>query len=419
MTLKEIQLRKAEIAKRMKEINEIATRAAGGEDVKENIEELNSETDKLVEERETLGMQELNIRSSVEFGEDSVVPSERNKEELVKEPLTVNSKAYRNDFMNFITRGVVGDSMKKVMMEKRSDAFTTTGDVATVIVPAVITDELFKTNKQAGSLYERVRKLSVPFGLAVKTSDTEFEIEWVAERNTSETKKGTTDQVVFTAHKGLIKFAVSLNAETTTLPEFEQAMRERMIEGAINSFDKAIVSGLGSGSNQPEGILTGANYSTGTKATKFTDATVSTPTPYITSYSKIPAKKKAGAVFVINEEDWLNKIVGMKDETGRVLAFETVGFGGIPQPVFLGKPVILLEGQGLNSYEDISAGAASAARTFAFWANLSDYYLNFNKQMTVRKYIDEETDDIITKLSLLADGKQVNKTSVVPCYKGV
>lgn len=416
MTLKEIQERKAEIAKRMIAINEIATRASAGEEVKENIEELNQETDKLIAERDNLNLQELNVRSSIKFDDEAKMPSQRAAADQKKEALTPNSETYRKEFMDFVLRGKVGENLRK--MNTRDDAFTVTSDVTTVIVPTVITEQLFKTNKVAGTLFERVRKTAYPFGVKVKTSATEFEIEWVAERNTSTTKKGATTEVTFTAFKGLIKFAQSLEVNVTTLPEFEQAMQARMLEGAINSFDKAIVAGLGSDSNQPTGILVDASY-TATKSHKFTDATISDHAEWLKAFAKVPLKKKPTTVLVINDNDWLTKIVGMKDETGRVVAFETTGFNGLPQRVFLGRPVITLEGQGLNDYDSISAAAGSATTSFAFFATLEDYYMNINKAMSVRKYIDEDTDDIITKLSLLADGKLVDVTGAIPCYKGV
>ena len=77
----------------------------------------------------------------------------------------------------------------------------------------------------------------------------------------------------------------------TTLPEFEQAMQARMLEGAINSFDKAIVAGLGSDSNQPTGILVSASY-TATKSHKFTDATISDHAEWLKAFAKVPLKKK-------------------------------------------------------------------------------------------------------------------------------
>ena len=43
--------------------------------------------------------------------------------------------------------------------------------------------------------------------------------------------------------------------------------------------------------------------------------------------------------------------------------------------------------------------------------DLSDYILNSNLQITMKKYVDEDTDDTIHKATMLADGKLASKDS--------
>ena len=53
----------------------------------------------------------------------------------------------------------------------------------------------------------------------------------------------------------------------------------------------------------------------------------------------------------------------------------------------------------------------------AFLFNPSDYVLNTNLNMTIKRYEDNDTDDLVTKALMLADGKVVDKNSLVTITK--
>ena len=55
---------------------------------------------------------------------------------------------------------------------------------------------------------------------------------------------------------------------------------------------------------------------------------------------------------------------------------------------------------------------------FAFLFNFKDYVLNTNYAMGVKKYEDNDTDDKVTKGIMLADGKVVDKNSLVTICMG-
>lgn len=409
-TIEEIQIELAKINARNKEIGELSSRAAQGEEIEGyDSEALNKEVDLNLENRAKLEAELLAIRSSIkEF--EPVVKKQKEEGEKVRKMSKYDSLEYRNAFMNFILTG------EKNKILKREDAFTVQSDVATVIVPTVITSQLFKKDTNVGALYDVVNKTSYPFGMNVKVSSTEFEIEWVAERDTTEKKKATTNEINFTGFKGLIKFAQSFETTITTLQEFESAMLEKMKEGARKSFDKAIV--LGAGTTAPKGFLRDGVYTgAGAKAVKVTDATVSEYKTWIGILAKAPLGKNV--TLVINNSDWLTYILGMTNEIGTPIAVERAGVNGMPSRTFLGRPVIVLENQSLPTYAEVSGNAtASVATAFAAFVDLNDYYLNLNKDMTMRKYIDEDTDDVISKLIVMADGKMADITSIVPVCKG-
>lgn len=416
MTIEEINKRLEEIKARNEEISKIAQDVIDGINENENLDDLNAEADKLQEERSLLKAQALKIRAEMQDDTNfrSIVePIKKEKEEQVMNNRNIYAtQEYREAFMNFIQSGKVSDVLK------RADAFTQKSDVTSVIVPTTITEQLFKRNPNAGALYDLVTKTNHPFGMNVPTTNTEFEIEWVAERSTSEKKKGATSVVSFTGFKGLIKFVQSFETSVMTLPEFEKAMVEKMLEGARKSFDKVIVAGTGSG--QPKGILKDIVYTgSSAKAVKMTTSDVNKYASWTTALAKVPKDKKATGAWIMNESDWTQYILGMVNDNNTPIAVERAGVDGMPRRYFLGRPVVTLENQGLPTFDNITANAtASEATAFALFVDLADYWLNLNKDITLKDYVDEDTDDKIKKLIVLADGKLVDTSSAVAICKG-
>lgn len=76
----------------------------------------------------------------------------------------------------------------------------------------------------------------------------------------------------------------------------------------------------------------------------------------------------------------------------------------------MGRPVICCDY--LTGFK-----AATANSVVAFVFNFKDYILNTNYAMGVKKYEDNDTDDQVTKGIMLADGKVVDKNSLVTLKK--
>jgi HK97 family phage major capsid protein len=103
--------------------------------------------------------------------------------------------------------------------------------------------------------------------------------------------------------------------------------------------------------------------------------------------------------------------IGITDSTGQPIARVNYGMNGKPERTLLGRQVILV-----NYIESYSASLA-AGTAFAFLFDYKDYVLNTNYQMGVKKYEDNETDDMVTKAIMIVDGKVVEKSSLVVLKK--
>ena len=127
---------------------------------------------------------------------------------------------------------------------------------------------------------------------------------------------------------------------------------------------------------------------------------------------KINAEGNAAKLVIAND--------GSKDNTGKVIALETIGFGGELVYTFCGKPVCIMEDQGLAPFDSITGAAkASKATAFAYFFDDSKYIFNSNMQLTLRQYIDESTDEIVRKATAICDGKVVEDDSLFILCRGV
>jgi len=101
---------------------------------------------------------------------------------------------------------------------------------------------------------------------------------------------------------------------------------------------------------------------------------------------------------------------GVVDETGQLVGRVNYGIAGRPERALLGRPVIVCD------YVP-SVATATSGQAFAFLFDFSDYLLNTNYTMTVKKYEDNDTDDMVTKAIMLVDGKVIDVNSLVTIVK--
>lgn len=407
MTLQQILARMAEINTRMAAIR---AEADNPETQAERMAELNSEVDALVAERAELTRQSVQIRATAQEPQP-VVAAPVVTEERSEDPTA--SLEYRKAFMNFVLRHEDSEILH------RADSSTQKTNVTSVIVPTVITEKLFESNSLAGSIFARVTKTNFAPGMAVKTSTFAPTLSWVSENGKSDRQSAATGEITFNGYKGEIRVAISLEASTMSLDAFEAKLSSKILEGCAEGFDRAIVAGTGTG--QPKGILTDGTYSgsTGVNAFTLNNVTVSDYSEWVKLFAKIPQSKKAKAVLHINAVDWYSYIFGMKDENGRVIALDTVGFGGTMVPTFMGRPVVLMEDHGMYNFDAITGSATKSKSTaFAYFFDDADYYFNSNLQLRLKNYTDEETDELIHKATVIADGKPVDKKSLIIVCRG-
>lgn len=333
--------------------------------------------------------QKIEIAGKINVGEvrGKVLP----KGQEQKPQLGIDSMEYRQAFMNHVLRGA------EMPMEFRTDATTATTDIGTVI-PAPVMEKIVEKLEATGMLLPLVTRTSYKGGLAIPTSAVKPTASWVNQGAGSEKQKKTTSSVTFTYFKLRCAVSVTLETDTMALAVFESAIISNIVEAMTKALEQAIISGAGSAS--PKGILVETPV-TGRALT-------GTPTwaKAVETEGVLPIEYEAEAVWCMTKKTFMT-FVGETDDAGQPVARINYGIAGKPERYLLGRPVVLC------NYLDSYAADLTSGKCWAFLFNFKDYVLNTNYSMTMKKYEDNDTDDLVTKAIMLVDGKVVDKNSLV------
>lgn len=311
-----------------------------------------------------------------------------------------NSVEYRKAFMANVVNGTNIPSKFQ-----NADANTKTTDVGAVI-PTPVMEKIIEKLEATGMILPLVTRTAYKGGLSIPTSSVKPVATWVAEGAGSDRQKKATSSITFTYHKLRCAISVSLETDTIALPVFETTFINNVVEAMVKAQEQTIISGTGDG--QPKGILTEtvvAGQNIDIAAAKGVEYDV-----LIKAESALPLEYENDAVWFMTKKTFM-AFIGMVDEGGQPIARVNYGIGGKPERTLLGRNVIL------NNYMSSYADTVTNDTVVAFLFNPQDYILNTNYQMTIKKYEDNDTDDMVTKAIMLVDGKVVDKNSLVTVTK--
>ena len=388
--LQEIEARKAEIRDLLEN------------DEKADLDTLEKELKELADEEKEL-RQRLDVAASIEAGaapEARVVDSTPMQKAVV-EPRAVDrydTMEYRRAFMEYVTRGVKND-----ILEFRQDETTLPGDIGAVI-PTTILNRIVEKMEEVGRIWSRVTKTSVQGGLEIPVSTVKPTAVWLAAGEVADKQKKTVNATIsFSYHKLQVRVAVELVASVVALPIFEQTIADNIAEAMVKALDKAIISGTGTG--QPLGIV---NHNVpSARIVSLAPSEFGQYTTWPAVFAKVPRPYRSGVVLILNDADWHKHIVGMVDSTGQPVARVNYGLDGSIEERFLGREVIAVEDL-LPSIDEASVGDV-----VGILVRLEDYMVNSNMAITYRRYFDENTDEWISKATMIADGKLADPNGVV------
>ena len=399
--IKELEEKIAKLEEQLKEKGEEATKEENEErlkEIEEEVDKLNAEKAKLEESRNAT-IKQMEIRSKAAFNPVASYLPGRNAGNNARR-IDNTDMEKRQAFMEYILTGKVS--------EKRADAITLTAD-ASAVTPNTIMQRVIKKLREYGQIWSRVTKSNVKGGVSIPVATLKPTASWVGENKVADKQKYPVDgKVSFLFHKLQCRIAVSLEVDTTTLEIFEDSLVEALKEAMIVALEKAILNGTGEG--QPLGIT----KHTDVKVVELTEEEIKTYRGWIKAKKAVPASYKKRISFILNDSDFTNYIEGMVDQNGQPVGRVNYGLNGEETTKVLGKDAILVEDDYLTPFDSASKGDV-----FGIICDLSDYIFNSNMEIVIKRYFDEDTDQWITKATLIGDGKMSSKQSVVLLKKNV
>ncbi len=312
----------------------------------------------------------------------------------------LNSVEYRKAFMNYVINGTPIDGQFK------NEAGPTKKSDVGAVIPETVLTKIIEKIQATGMILPLVTRTSYQSGVSIPTSSVKPVATWVAEGATSEKQKKSTGTIIFGAYKLRCAVSNSLEVEVMALPIFESTLIKNVAEAMVIALETAILKGTGSG--QPKGLLKetveeGQNIeiarSESPEIEQLEEAEAALPLAY-----------ENGAVWLMTKKTFM-KYASLKDSSGQPIGRVNYGIAGKIERMLLGRTVIL------NDYMDSYVDTPDSDITVAALFRMEDYILNTNYDMGIKKYEDNDTDDIVTKAVMLADGKVVDKHSLVTITK--
>ena len=309
------------------------------------------------------------------------------------------SMAYRKAFMQYVCRGVA------IPAEYRADAVSTTTDVGATI-PTTVLNQIVEKLESTGMILALVTRTAYKGGVSIPVSTVKPTATWVNEGAGSDKQKkniAKDGMITFAYHKLRCAVAVSLEVDTMAISAFETLLINNIVEAMTKALEQSIIDGDGAG--KPKGILAetpAAGQEVESAAPAYADL--------IAAEAALPQAYENGAVWCMSKKTFM-QYYGLTDTNGQPIGRVNYGIAGKPERTLLGRPVVCCD------YVTSFAASIEAGTKFAFLFNFKDYVLNTNSAMGVKKYEDNNTDDMVTKGIMLVDGKVVDKNSLVVIKK--
>lgn len=356
-----------------------------------NIDEIEQQVETLVKEEIEIRKREQlmdELQNKENLGENIAKPGFNDNEFRTN---IYDSEEYRNAFMNYIVKQV------PIAKEFRGNVTTKTTDVGAIIPPTTL-NKIVEKLESYGNILPLINRTNFASGLVVPTATIKPVATWVGEGATSDKQKKTLSKIVFAAYKLRCAVAVTLETNVMTWSAFETILIKNIVEAMAIALENSIINGTGT--TQPTGIL--KNDSDGVKIeTKTISYDLITK-----AEGELPEAYETGAVWCMSKKTFM-QFVGLTDTNGQPIARVNYGINGKQEKVLLGRPVVT------TTFMPAFSTSIGDGKTFAFLFNFKDYTLNTNYQMGVKTYEDEDTDDIIRKSVLIADGKMIDSNSLV------
>ena len=308
-----------------------------------------------------------------------------------------DTKEYRTAFMEYMCRGTV------IPAELR--ATTTTAD-ASAVIPTTILNEIIQKMDAYGNIWNKVRKINVQGGVEIPILSVKPTAQWITEAQASTDQKIQANTKISFSYYGLeCKVAQTILVNVVSLTMFENLFTTLVVEAMVRALEEAIVNGSGSG--QPMGIVNDTRVPAANVIT-MTEAQFSKWNEWKKRVFAKMAKAYRSGVFIMSQATFDTYIDGMVDTVGQPIGRVNYGITDGETYRFGGKTVETVENTLVKDF-----ATAEAGDVVAIFANLNDYVVNTNMQITTTRWIDNDGNEIKNKAMMICDGKLADPNGVL------
>ena len=322
---------------------EIETRAAEigkviDTDPKADVDQLNIELDGLKMAKDNLEARSAAKGKLTGFnpitGKDFTAKPEKKTEDIFA------STEYRGAFykkmlnlpMNADETAVFDRAQNQALVEHRAD-FISTGNSAAVIPTQTLNEVVQKAATQGGIL-PYVRQFRIPANLSVPVATPEDAAAWHTEGAAVTPAVNTPTSVSFAAYELIKVFSLSVASNTMSVAAFESYLSTELSRTVMAAINAGVFSGTGTA--QATGILPGVTWDAGNSKT-FADTGI-TYEDMLGLAGLLKRGYAQGAVFALNNTTLFNRVMAVKDSTGRPMFTNPIDGG---TGYVLGKPVVV------------------------------------------------------------------------------
>lgn len=378
------------------DVNEVKSLTKQASDINEELSDIRSQLAEIEAEEKRSDLPPANA-TLVNPGVQSYSATPAKRDNITA------SAEYREAFRAYVTNGT------EIPAELRAGSANTTADTGAAIPITVMNEVINTVRKRYGNLYDKVRKTSVPGGVKISAGALQASFKWITESTVSPRQKaGTLASITFDSNVAELRIATSFLANLLTLSAFETALVEVIAVAYREAMDKAIV--LGSGDGAPLGILNDARV---THVIEMTAAKFNNWKNWRSDFfAKLPLGYRSGEfIFAASTVD--EYLETMSDDNNNPVFYQATGLvvndgdAQNPNGRFFGRNVSLVEPDILPDF-----GTADANSIVGIYWQPQDYIVNENFGFTVRRYFDEETNELVDKALTVVDGKLVNAEGV-------
>lgn len=232
-------------------------------------------------------------------------------------------------------------------LEQRADAYGTSANNGGVI-PTQTLNEIVKKAGKANGLFDEVRKLQVPAGVAVPVANPATPAKWNTEGANVDSEAPDVPPVKFDGFELIKVFSVSAKVRTMAVDAFESYLTDELNNSVVEAIADAIVNGTGSG--QPTGVLGAISNKVTTKALTYADI--------VKAMGLIKGGYQANSVFAMSTATLYNHVYNLVDGNKRPIFIQDAQADTIGR--VLGKPVVVDDhiADGTIIYGDFKDGYA-------------------------------------------------------------